>query len=158
MCPCTWAWCQTIHPHLTLFRGWGRGQTIRRDNRVVLAVIEKGRNCGAPQKGYIIAAPGDRASATAAGLCMNEKAPPLESHSPLHACQRAGCREQTHDLILGDCWYVRPNHTDFLDNEVRGHWPLKEIDSQVPKPSVGPPSPPLLPSHFHCRGAEERAL
>lgn len=73
-----------IHLHSTFSRGWDRGQTIRRDN-TVLAVMEKGRDCGAPQKGCVISSHWGRtprASAAAAGLCTNEKAPPLESHSP----------------------------------------------------------------------------
>lgn len=37
------------------------------------------------------------------------------------------------------------------------HWPLKEPDLKVVRPSVGPPSPPFLLSHLHGRNIEERA-
>lgn len=61
---------------------------------VVLAVMEKDRDCGAHKKdvsslpiGNALSGP---LSTTAAGLCMNEKVPPLEGHSPTSPIP--GCR------------------------------------------------------------------
>lgn len=66
---------------------------------VVLAVMEKFRDCGAHRKGVSSLPIGNAhsgpQSATAAGLCMNEKVPPLEGHSPTSPI--LGCRVQTAD-------------------------------------------------------------
>ena len=105
-----------IHLHLTLSRGWGRGQTIRRDN--ILCCDGEGQGLWAPQKGCVIPShrgSTPRASATA-GLCVNEEAPPLESHSPPHPArvQRADPGLDFKRLLVSEAQPTQPS----LDSEV----------------------------------------
>lgn len=93
-----------------------------------------------------------------AGLCVNEKAPPLEGHRA--ALLVPDCRVWREDLGLGfSCLLVsqaRPTQPS-LDNEVWGHRLLKETGLQVPRSTVGLPSHPLLPPHLHGRGVGKGA-
>lgn len=89
----------------------------------VFAMVEKGRDCGAPQKRCVIPAHRECTARTsfaaATGLCMNEKPPPLEGcnlTSPMPVC-RVQAAEPGLDfsrLLVSEAQSQQPS----LNNEV----------------------------------------